>query len=141
MLAQYIRAQLMLCGASVIAYCVFLAAVRFPYALGLGVVAGLLEFIPFVGPAITAVILFAIGFFGGYPHWVLVMLFVGAWRLVQDYVNTPYIMGEGLELHPLAAIFGILIGGEVAGIAGMFLSIPVIAGLRILWRNWQMESL
>lgn len=138
MLAQYIRAQLLFALAGLIAYTVFLTVVRFPYALGLGVMAGILEFIPFVGPAITAAVLFVVGFFGGYPHWGMVLAFVGVWRLVQDYVTSPYLMGEGLELHPLAAIFGVLVGGEIAGIAGMFLSIPVIAALRILWRNWQL---
>lgn len=136
MLAQYIRAQLVLAALATIAYTVFLLVMRFPYALVLGVTAGVLEFIPFVGPAITALALAAIGFFSGYLHWLLVLAFVGAWRLVQDYVNTPRVMGAGLELHPLAAIFGILVGGEVAGIAGMFLSIPVIAALRIVWHNW-----
>lgn len=140
MLAQYIRAQLVLAALATIAYTTFLLIVRFPYALALGVTAGVLEFIPFVGPAITAVALVAIGFFSGYPHWLLVLAFVGAWRLVQDYVNTPRVMGEGLELHPLAAIFGILAGGEVAGIAGMFLSIPVIAALRIVWHNWRVHG-
>jgi len=64
-----------------------------------------------------------------------VLAFVGVGRLVQDDVTSPYLMGEGLELHPLAAILGVLVGGEIAGIAGMFLSIPVIAALRIVWRN------
>lgn len=140
MLAQYIRAQLILAALAMVAYTAFLSIVGFPYALVLGVIAGVLEFIPFVGPAITAVILASVGFFSGYPHWILVLMFVGIWRLVQDYVNTPYFMSEGLELHPLAAIFGILVGGEVFGIAGMFLSIPVIAGLRIVWHNWQIDS-
>jgi len=135
MLAHYIRAQLLLVLAGLVAYTAFLSLIRFPYALGLGVMAGLLEFIPFVGPAITAVVLFMVGFFGGYPHWVIVLAFVAVWRLVQDYVTSPYLMGEGLELHPLAAILGVLVGGEIAGIAGMFLSIPVIAALRIIWRN------
>lgn len=139
MLAQYIRAQLILAALAMVAYTVFLLVVRFPYAFVLGVTAGVLEFIPFVGPAITAVALAGIGFFSGYTHWLLVLVFVGAWRLIQDYVNTPYLMGEGLELHPLAAIFGILVGGEVAGIPGMFLSIPVIATLRIVWHNWRLQ--
>ena len=139
MLAQYIRAQLILAALAMVAYITFLSIVRFPYSLVLGVIAGVLEFIPFVGPAITAVLLAGIGFFSGYPHWILVLVFVGVWRLIQDYINTPYFMSEGLQLHPLAAIFGILVGGEVFGIAGMFLSIPVIAGLRIVWHNWQTD--
>jgi predicted PurR-regulated permease PerM len=51
-------------------------------------------------------------------------------------VNTPYFMGEGLDLHPLVTIGGVLIGGEVFGVAGMFLSIPAIAALRIFWHHW-----
>jgi predicted PurR-regulated permease PerM len=137
MLARYIRAQLILAALATVAYTVFLSAVQFPYSLVLGVISGMLEFVPFIGPAIAAVMLAGIGFFSGYPHWLLVLVFVGVWRLIQDYVNTPYFMGEGLELHPLAAIFGILVGGEVFGIPGMFLSIPVIAGLRIVWHNWR----
>jgi predicted PurR-regulated permease PerM len=140
MLAQYIRAQLTLAFLATIAYTSFLLIVRFPYALVLGVTAGILEFIPVVGPAITAVALALIGFLSGYPHWLLVLVFVGLWRLVQDYVNTPRLMGEGLELHPLAAVFGILVGGEVAGIPGMFLSIPILAGLRIVWHHWRQHG-
>ncbi len=135
MLARYIRAQLTLCAFAIVAYTVFLSVMRFPYALGLGVMAGVLEFLPFIGPAITAVLLFGIGFFGGYPHWMIVIVFVGVWRVTQDYVNAPRVMGEGLEMHPLAVIFGVFAGGEVAGIAGMFFSIPVLAALRIVWRN------
>ena len=140
MLAQYIRAQLLLAAFATVAYTTFLLAMRFPYAFVLGVTAGVLEFIPFVGPAITALALASIGFFSGYAHWLVVIVFVGVWRVVQDYVNAPRVMAEGLELHPLAAIFGVLAGGEVAGIPGMFLSIPVIAGLRIVWHKWRMHG-
>jgi predicted PurR-regulated permease PerM len=47
-------------------------------------------------------------------------------------------MGERMELHPLAAIFGVLAGGEIAGVLGVYLSIPVMASLRIVWRRWQL---
>ena len=47
-------------------------------------------------------------------------------------------MGSTLELHPLAVLFGILAGGEVAGVIGVFLSIPVLATLRILWHTWKL---
>ncbi len=140
MLAQYIRAQLLLALAAALAYTAFLALMRFPFAFALGLAAGILEFIPVVGPVIVAVLLGGIGFFSGYAHWAIVLLFVGVWRVIQDYVNAPYLMGEGLELHPLAAIFGVLVGGEVAGIPGMFLSIPVIAACRIVWRNWRLHG-
>jgi predicted PurR-regulated permease PerM len=135
MLAHFIRAQLLLALAAMVAYTVFLTAISFPAGFGLGVLGGLLEFIPFVGPAITAALLLLIAIVTGYPHWLLLLGFLAAWRAIQDYVNTPYLMGEGLELHPLAVLFGILAGGEVAGLPGIFLSIPVMAALRIVWRH------
>jgi predicted PurR-regulated permease PerM len=46
-------------------------------------------------------------------------------------------MGGTLELHPLAVLFGVLAGGEVAGVIGVFLSIPVLATIRIMWHTWQ----
>jgi predicted PurR-regulated permease PerM len=45
-------------------------------------------------------------------------------------------MGKGLDLHPLLAIFAILVGGEIAGVLGVFLSIPTVGALRVLWLNW-----
>jgi predicted PurR-regulated permease PerM len=140
MLASYIRAQLLLSVFAAVAYTTFLLVMRFPYAFALGAIAGLLEFIPFVGPAITALLIIGVAFLAGYKHWLVVLAFIALWRLLQDYVNNPYLMDEGLELHPLLAIVGILVGGEIAGVIGMFLSIPVIAALRIFWRNWQLKQ-
>ena len=45
-----------------------------------------------------------------------------------------------MELHPLAAIFGVMAGGEIAGILGIFLSIPVMASLRIVVRRWRLYA-
>jgi predicted PurR-regulated permease PerM len=137
MLAKYIRAQLLLAILGWIAYTAFLWIMRVPYTFILAAIAGVLEFIPFVGPLITAVLILTVSFFSGYPHWLAILIFILIWRGVQDYVNAPYVMGEGLELHPLATIFGILVGGEVAGVVGMFLSIPILAALRIVWHNWR----
>jgi predicted PurR-regulated permease PerM len=67
----------------------------------------------------------------------VLLVFLAGWRLVQDYVTSPRIMGRSVELHPLAAIFGVLAGGEIAGVLGVFLSIPVMASLRIVARRWR----
>jgi predicted PurR-regulated permease PerM len=75
-----------------------------------------------------------------YPHWLALVAFLAAWRLIQDYVVSPRIMGKSMELHPLAAIFGVLAGGEIAGVLGVYLSIPVMASLRIVWRRWRMYA-
>jgi len=54
------------------------------------------------------------------------------YRLFQDYVLSPYLLSSGVELHPLLVLFGVLAGERVAGIPGMFFSVPVIAALRII---------
>ena len=136
MLARYVQAQLLLSFFAFVAYVAFLLIARVPYALAVAAIGGVLEFIPFVGPLSTLVILVGIAFLTGYSHWMILIGFWLIWRGIQDYVNTPRVMGEGLELHPLLAIFAILVGGEIGGVLGIFLSIPAVAAFRILWINW-----
>jgi predicted PurR-regulated permease PerM len=140
MLAHFIRAQLTLAALSLLVYTAFLGLAKVSYALVLGTAGGIMEFIPVVGPLTAAVLIVGISLLLSYPHWVLLLLFLGAWRLVQDYVVSPRIMGTSMELHPLAAIFGVLAGGEIAGVLGIYLSIPVMASLRIVWRRWRLYA-
>jgi hypothetical protein len=67
---------------------------------------------------------------------LVVLLFLGVMRIVQDYVIYPRIIGVGIHLHPLAVILAILAGAEIAGVAGIFLAIPVIAIITVTYRNW-----
>jgi predicted PurR-regulated permease PerM len=99
-----------------------------------------LEFVPVVGPLAGALAIVSVALLMSYPHWLILIIFLGIWRLVQDYVSSPRIMGESMELHPLAAIFGVMAGGEVAGILGIYLSIPVMASLRIVFRRWRLYA-
>lgn len=140
MLAHFIRAQLTLAALTLVMYSAFLAIMGVPYALVLGTIGGLLEFIPVVGPLAGAVVIIGVALLLGYPHWLVIIIFLGIWRLLQDYVSSPHIMGESMELHPLAAIFGVMAGAEVAGILGIYLSIPVMASLRIVFRRWSLYA-
>jgi predicted PurR-regulated permease PerM len=140
MLADFIRAQLTLAALSWIAYASVLGSLRVSYALMLGTAGGILEFIPVVGPLVAGALILSVALLTGYSHWVILLLFLIAWRLIQDYVVSPRIMGKSMELHPLAAIFGVLAGGEIAGVLGVYLSIPVMASLRIVWRRWRMYA-
>jgi predicted PurR-regulated permease PerM len=140
MLAHFIRAQLTLAALTLAMYSAFLGLLRVPYALVLGTIGGLLEFIPVVGPLVAAVTILSVALLMSYPHWVVLIVFLGAWRLIQDYVSSPRIMGHSMELHPLAAIFGVMAGAEVAGILGIYLSIPVMASLRIVFRRWHLYA-
>jgi predicted PurR-regulated permease PerM len=140
MLAQFIRAQLTLAALSFIAYTAFLGAMRVPYALMLGTAGGAMEFVPVVGPLLAGAVMITVAILAGYQHWLYVLLFLLLWRMVQDYGISPRIMGVRVELHPLAALFGILAGGEIAGVLGVYLSIPVMASLRIVWRRWRIYA-
>jgi predicted PurR-regulated permease PerM len=140
MLAHFIRAQLTLAALTFAIYSGGLGLMRVPYALVLGTVGGMLEFIPVLGPLVAGVIIVGVALLMGYKHWLMLIVFLGVWRLIQDYVSSPRIMGHSMELHPLAAIFGVMAGGEVAGILGIFLSIPVMASLRIVFRRWRLYA-
>jgi predicted PurR-regulated permease PerM len=137
MLASFIRAQLMLAVISGAVYTAVLASLRVPYAFVLGAIGGMLEFIPLAGPFIAAVLILGVSFLSAYSHLLWLLIFLGCWRLIQDYVNAPRIMGKRVELHPLGALFAVLVGGEIAGVIGVYLSVPIMATLRIVWRRWQ----
>lgn len=140
MLAHFIRAQLTLAALTLVMYSVFLGAMRVQYALVLGTLGGVLEFVPVVGPLVAALVIVSVSLLLGYQHWLILVIFLGMWRLTQDYISSPRIMGKSMELHPLAAIFGVMAGGEVAGILGIYLSIPVMASLRIVFRRWRLYA-
>ena len=70
----------------------------------------------------------------------MVLLFLLVWRGLEDYVISPRILGGRVEVHPLAAIFGVLAGGEIAGVAGIYFAVPVMAAARILWVHWRRHN-
>jgi predicted PurR-regulated permease PerM len=137
MLGHFIRSQLILSALAIVVVTGVLAAMRVPYAIALGPAAGAAEFIPVAGPVVGGLVIVAVAFMAGYNHVLWLVLFLLIWRGIQDYVSSPRIMGKTLELHPLTVLFGVFAGGEVAGVIGVFLSIPVMATLRILWHAWQ----
>ena len=136
MLSRFVRAQLYLAAISGIIYTISLTLLRVPYSWALGALGGLLEFIPFVGPVVAGALILAVSFGLNYGHLLLVLLFLVLWRGLQDYVVSPRVLGGHIEVHPLAAIFGVLAGGEIAGVAGIYFALPVMAAVRILWLRW-----
>jgi len=138
MLGHFIRAQLTLSILAMVVVTFVLWIMRVPYAFALGPAAGALEFIPVVGPALGGLAVLAVALLSGYSHMWLLLIFLLVWRCIQDYVTSPRILGHTLELHPLTVLFGVFAGGEVAGVIGVFLSIPVLATLRILWHTWML---
>jgi predicted PurR-regulated permease PerM len=132
MLAGYVRSQIALAGLSFIFYSAAMLLLRFPYAMALGVLGGVLEFLPVAGCIFSAAVILTIGFLT-HSHWIWMALLLLLWRLVQAYVNSPRIMGDTLKLQPLTVLFALMVGGQVAGIAGVYLAVPAVAVLRIVW--------
>jgi predicted PurR-regulated permease PerM len=135
LLLLYMRALLFLCCATLISFSIVLSSIGLPFALLLATIAFALEFIPLVGPLTAALIIIAVSIVSGYPHVWWVVIFLAIYRLLQDYGLSPLLMSKGVELHPLMIIFGVLAGGEIGGVAGVFLSIPALAVLRLFYRR------
>jgi predicted PurR-regulated permease PerM len=136
-LAAYIRAQLTACLLIGVICSLGFTVLRLPGALVMGVLAGFFEFVPLVGPVAIALMAAVLAMFSNGPfNAFLVLLFLGVLRIAEDYAIYPRLIGQGIHLHPLAVIFAILAGEKLAGVAGIFLAIPVVAILTVSYRHW-----
>jgi predicted PurR-regulated permease PerM len=136
-LAAYIRAQLTACVLIGVICSIAFYLIGLPSPLVLGLIAGFCEFIPLVGPLAVAILALMLALLhSGLGMAFVVLLFLGVLRIVEDYVIYPRIIGTGIHLHPLAVILAILAGAEIAGIAGIFLAIPVIAVITVSYKHW-----
>lgn len=132
LLAHYMRALVLLSLAAFTAYSIAFSIMGVPYAILLAAIGGMLEFIPMLGPLTAGILIVAVSGVAG-AHVVGVLIFLLAYRVFQDYMLSPHLMGQGVEVHPLLVLFGVFAGAEVAGIAGTFLSVPVLALVRIMY--------
>src|ERR1700722_4847178 len=133
LLGEYIRALVLLSASSFAAHNLFLGFSGAPYSVLLAGVAALGEFIPVVGPAGAGLVVVLVSSLSGYNHVFLYVIFWLLFRLVQDYVVSPYLMSKGVQLNPMLVLFGVLAGDQIAGVLGMFLSVPLIAILRVVF--------
>jgi predicted PurR-regulated permease PerM len=134
-LAAYTRAQLISCVLIGTLCTIAFYFLGVNYALLLGVLAGILEFIPLIGPITIAIIAITVASLESPWEALYVFIFLAVLRLLQDYVFYPRIVREGVHLHPLAIILSVLAGEQMAGIPGVFLSIPVVALLTVLYKH------
>lgn len=135
-LAGYTRAQLV-SGLFIGSVCgLAFTLMGLDYALLLGIVAGILEFIPLLGPLVIGIIATSVGAFSDDPRQgVYVVIFLIALRITHDYVTYPRIVREGVHIHPMAVILSVLAGEQLAGVPGVFLSIPLVAVLAVLYKH------
>jgi predicted PurR-regulated permease PerM len=133
-LAAYIRAQITACLVVGTVMMIGLTVIGAPYSVVLGTIGGLLEFIPLVGPLISAVVIVGLTLTVSVKTALIVALFLAVLRMIQDYVIYPRIVGRGIKMHPLVVVVAILAGAEIGGLIGIFLSIPAV-GLTIVFYN------
>ena len=133
-LKRYIRAKVILGVCSFVFYSVSMLALGFPRAIVLGFLGGVLEFIPLVGWMTSAAAILLVGFFT-HSHLIWMAVLLGIWRVCMDYLISPRVVGESLEIHPLLVIFAVMVGGEVGGIVGIYLSIPLIVVIRVIFQK------
>ena len=141
LLAQYMRALVLLGLATAFTYGAFFTILGVPYAILLAALAFPLEFIPMLGPLTSSGLILVVAGFSGYQHMLAIVVFLAVFRVFQDYVLSPHLMSTGMELHPLLVIFGVFSGQQIAGIAGAFLSVPAMAVLRLLYRRLERARL
>jgi predicted PurR-regulated permease PerM len=139
-LRSYIRAKVTLAGCSFVFYSAALLLAKFPHAIALGALGGVLEFIPVAGWMTSAVVILTVGA-ATHSHWIWTAALLGVWRLVMDYLISPRVVGHDLEIHPLLVIFAVMIGGKIDGIVGIYLSIPLILVVRVLGQRFMNPSL
>lgn len=142
----YLRGQVVLALVIFFVVWIGLMLLQVQNSLALGLLAGLLEFIPVIGPIISAITAVVVAFFqpdtlGSLPHWQYALIVLGFMILVQQLENNilvPRIVGEALDLNPIVVMIAVLMGGSIAGILGMILAAPVTASLKLLgWYAWR----
>ena len=105
----------------------------------IGIIAGLLTFVPYLGPASGIILgcIAALVQFGDWQHVVAVLVVFGIGQVIESYWLTPKLVGDRIGLHPVAVIFAVLAGGQLFGFLGMLLALPVAAVVNVLLRYAQ----
>jgi predicted PurR-regulated permease PerM len=135
MLQCYIRAKVILGGLSLLYCSIAMLVLGFRNAIALGILAGILEFIPVAGWMTAAATIVTAGVVS-HSHWIWMLALLAVWRISMDYTIAPRVMGHELEIHPLLAIFTLMVGGAVGGIVGIYLCGPLVAALRVVYRRF-----
>lgn len=135
-LAAYIRAQITACLVVGAVMMIGLTLIGAPYPVVLGAIAGLLEFIPLVGPLLAAIIIVLLTLSFSFKTALIVALFLAILRIIEDYVVYPRIVGRGIKMHPIMVILAILAGAEIGGLIGIFLSIPAVGLIMVFYNHY-----
>lgn len=133
-LGAFLRGQFLVMLALGVMYGIGLWAVGLDLGILIGIIAGLLTFVPYLGPA-SGIILGVIAALVQYGDWRYVagvLAVFGVGQVVESYWLTPKLVGDRIGLHPVAVIFAVLAGSQLFGFLGMLLALPVAAVVNVL---------
>ena len=136
-LSGFARGTAMVCLALGLFYAITLSLVGLDFGLFIGLAAGTVSFIPYVGTVFGLLTSVGVALYQFWPRWPMVTVVLGvfvAGQLLSDYVLTPRLVGDRVGLHPLWVIFGVLAGGELFGFVGILLAVPACAVIGVLAR-------
>jgi len=136
-LAGYVRGVATVCLTLAAFYAVTLSIVGLNFGLTIGLIAGAISFIPYVGTFVGLVTSVGVAALQFWPDQIMVAVVLGvfmAGQVLTDYVLTPRLVGDRIGLHPLWVIFGLFAGGALFGFVGILLAMPVCAAIGVLMR-------
>ena len=138
-LGGFIRGQLLVMLILGILYAVGLWWVGLDLGILIGLLAGLLTFVPYLGPASIVIFggLAALVQYGDWQHLAGVAMVFSIGQIIESFVLTPMLVGDRIGLHPMAVIFAVMAGGTLFGFLGMLLALPVAAVVNVLLRYAQ----
>ncbi|HEX5756980.1 MAG TPA: AI-2E family transporter [Arenimonas sp.] len=133
-LGAFLRGQLSVMFALGLIYATGLWAVGVDLGILIGLVAGLVSFVPYLGAVvgIGAGVIATLVQHGDVTHLVLVLAVFMIGQTLESFVLTPWLVGDRIGLHPVAVIFAIMAGGQLFGFLGVLLALPVAAVVRVL---------
>jgi predicted PurR-regulated permease PerM len=137
MLAEFLRGQLTVMVLMSVFYAAGLWLAGLEMALPIGLIAGLLGFVPYLGPAIGMGLALLAGAlqFTSFGQLIPVLLVFGIGQLIESNFITPKLVGGRIGLHPVVVIFALLAGGQLFGFAGVLLALPVSAAIAVGLRH------
>jgi predicted PurR-regulated permease PerM len=135
-LGAFLRGQLMVMLGLGLIYSVGLSLVGLDFALLIGLLAGVISFVPYLGTivGVLAAMVAAIMQFHDLTMLIWVALVFGVGQMLEGMVLTPLLVGDRIGLHPVAVIFAVLAGGQLFGFVGVLLALPVAAVVMVLLR-------
>ncbi|MGL4797833.1 MAG: AI-2E family transporter, partial [Cellulosilyticaceae bacterium] len=129
----YIRGQLIDAVIMGTLISIALTCIGIDFAIIIGIISGIFNLIPYFGPVVGFVLAGFIGFIGGEPQkGIYAVLAVVALQQLDGWVIVPHIMGETVKLHPIVVLLAIVIGGQLWGLVGFLLAVPVVGFIRLL---------